>query len=152
MKVSISIDINNSPEVVFQWLEKPEKAQAWMTSVAKTEITLQTPEMVGTTFREIIEENGKGLEMQGIVTGFEPGKSISFHLNSRIHTVDVEHRVEKSSGGTRLTQNAIVRWKFPMNLISLILGAKIRRGITDQAYEELKKLKELCEKGSLKNP
>ena len=116
-----------------------------MTSVSKTEIIHQTPGLTGTTFRETVEEDGQGLEMQGIITSFEPGKSISFHLTSRIHEVDVEHRVEQLGDGARLTQNAIIRWKFPMSLISLIIGAKMRRGIIDQSQQELGKLKELCE-------
>lgn len=116
-----------------------------MSSVSKTEMIHETAGMLGTTFRETVEEGGKGLEMQGIVTGYEPDKSISFHLSSRIHVIDVEHCIEKTGDGVRLTQNATIRWKFPMNLISLVIGAKIRDGIMNQAREELGKLKELCE-------
>lgn len=40
----------------------------WMSSVTKTEILNETPDMVGTTFREIVAENGQGTELHGVIT------------------------------------------------------------------------------------
>ena len=147
MKISFSIEINSPPATVFSWLESPEKAVEWMTSVAKTEILHETPERIGTTFREVVAEDGQGVEMQGIITDFKPGKSISFHLDSRVNVVDVEYCVEAKQNGTRLTQIANVQWKFPVNVISLFMGSKMKQGIRDQSQKEFRKLKELCESG-----
>ncbi len=36
--------------------------------------------MVGTTFREYIEENGRGTEMHGVVTNFVSNKRIALHI------------------------------------------------------------------------
>ena len=145
MKISFSIDIDSPPARVFGWLESPEKAMQWMTSVARTEILHETPERVGTTFREVVEENGNGVELQGTITGFIPDRSISFHLTSRVNELDVEYGVEAIPTGTRLTQNANVRWKFPVNVISIFMGGKMRQGISAQSQKEFEKLKELCE-------
>jgi hypothetical protein len=57
----------------------------------------------------------------------------------------VEYGVEAIPNGTRLTQNANVRWKFPVNVISIFMGAKIKQNISTQAQKEFEKLKELCE-------
>jgi uncharacterized protein YndB with AHSA1/START domain len=145
MKISFSIDINSTPATVFGWLEEPEKATKWMTSVTKTEILHETPERIGTTFREVVEEDGSGVELQGVITDFKPNKSISFHLDSRVNVVDVEYYVEETQNGTRLTQNANVRWKFPVNVISIFMGVKIKQNISAQSQKEFEKLKELCE-------
>jgi len=145
MKISCSMDINSDPASVFGWLENPEKAVKWMTSVTKTEILHTTPEKTGTTFREVVEEDGNGVELQGVITDYKPEKSISFHLNNRVNVVDVEYCVEANQHGIRLTQNANVRWKFPINVISIFMGAKIRQNISEQSKKEFKKLKELCE-------
>ncbi len=146
MKISLSIDIDSPPARVFGWLESPGKAMQWMTSVARTEILYETPERVGTTFREVVEENGNGVELQGTITGFTPDRSISFHLTSRVNELDVEYGVEAIPTGTRLTQNANVRWKFPVNVISIFMGGKMRQGISAQSQKEFEKLKELCER------
>lgn len=145
MKLSFSIDINSPPAKVFGWVENPEKALQWMTSVSGGEILHETPEKVGTTFREFVEEDGQGLEMQGVITGYEPGRSISFHLESRVNSVDVKYIVEPIQNGTRLSQTANVRWKFPVNIISLFMGSMMRQNISVQSQKEFKKLKELCE-------
>ena len=147
MKLSFSIDINCPPAVVFGWVEDPEKALQWMTSVAGGEILHETPEKVGTTFREGVEEDGQGVELQGMITAYEPNRSISFHLDSRVNAVDVEYRVEAIPNGTRLTQSAHVRWKFPVNVISIFMGGKMKQGISAQSQKEFEKLKELCESG-----
>ncbi len=152
MKLSFSIDINSPPATVFRWVENPEKALQWMTSVAKTELLHETAERIGTTFREVVAEDGQGVEMQGMITGYEPGKSISFHLDSRVNVVDVEYCVEATQHGTRLTQTANVRWKFPVNVISLFMGTKMKQGISAQSQKEFEKLKELCESERLEAP
>jgi carbon monoxide dehydrogenase subunit G len=145
MKISSSINIKSSPEVVFGWLENPEKAMQWMTSVSGGEILHETPERVGTTFREVVEDESGSMEMHGMITGFEADKSIAFHLESRVNIVDVEYRVEKSDGETCLDYQANVKWKFPVNIISIFMGKKMRQSILAQLQDELNKLKELCE-------
>ncbi len=62
MKIVNRIEINTAPEKVFYWLEEPDHAKKWMTSVTKSEIIKETPNKVGTTFREYVEENSHGLE------------------------------------------------------------------------------------------
>jgi hypothetical protein len=145
MKISYAIEIKSSPEVVFGWLEKPEKAMVWMTSVSKTEILHETTEMVGTTFREVVEEEGGAIEMQGCITGYQSNKSISFHLNSKVNIVDVKYCIEEIREGVRLVEQANIQWKFPINILSMIIGDKIKQNVTAQLRGEFNKLKELCE-------
>jgi uncharacterized protein YndB with AHSA1/START domain len=148
MKISLSVEIHSPPARVFGWLESPEKAVKWMTSVAKTEILHETPERIGTTFREVVEEDGSGVKLQGVITDYKPERSISFHLESRVNVVEVEYCVEAIPNGTRLTQTGNVRWKFPVNVISIFMGGKIQQNIIVQAQKEFEKLKELCESGT----
>ena len=145
MEIASSIDINSTPEIVFEWLANPEKAMQWMTSVSSGEILHETPEKIGTTFREVVEDEGGSLEMHGMITGFEAGKMIAFHLESRVNIVDVKYRVEPTPGGVRLDYRANVKWKFPVNMISIFVGKKMKQNILAQLQDELKSLKNLCE-------
>ena len=145
MKITSSIDIKNTPEVVFSWIENPKKAMEWMTSVPSGEILHETPDRVGTTFREVVEDEDGSIEMHGMITGFEADKLIAFHLESRVNIVDVEYRVEKIDEGTRLDYDANIKWKFPVNIISIFMGSKMRQSILAQLQDELNKLKALCE-------
>ncbi len=145
MQIDSSIDIRSTPKEVFRWLEAPEKAMAWMTSVSRTEILLDTPERVGTVFREVLEENGHMLEMRGVITGYQPDKSISFHLESSVNALDVQYSVVEIPEGVRVLECAKVRWKFPLNVYGIFFEQKMRRGILAQLQTEFARLKEICE-------
>lgn len=144
--ISCSIDINRRPEEVFLWVKDPEKAMVWMTSVSKGEILHQTPDLVGTTFRETVEDEGRGTELHGMIIGYTPDESISFHLSGDYNVVDVEHRVEEIEGGTRLTTDANVRFKGLVWVMSLFMGATFKKKAIEQMQAEFARLKELCER------
>jgi uncharacterized protein YndB with AHSA1/START domain len=145
MEHKFSISINKPPAEVFPWIDDPEKAMQWQKGVKKTAILHETPERVGTTFWEEMEEDGKSLEMTGTITGYTPGHMISFHLESRIHSVDACYRVSGDEKTSSVFIDTVVRWKFPMSVMSLFIGRQIREGITKQTEAELAELKRLCE-------
>ena len=147
MNLSLAVDIQSDLETVFGWLASPEKAMAWMTSVAGGEIIDHKPGMVGTTFRERVEEDGGGIEMQGSITAFEPNHRISFHLESRANRLDVDYLVDEIGDAVRLTVTSNIHWKFPINLMSIFAGSAVKRKIVAQSSEEFARLKELCEAG-----
>jgi uncharacterized protein YndB with AHSA1/START domain len=115
MRIDFVIDIRSGVETVFCWVASPEKAMTWMTSVAGGEIIDQKPGMVGTTFRERVEDAEGGVDMEGTITAFEPNRRIGFHLES------------------------------PVNVIALFAGRSMKRKIAEQSSQEFARLKELCE-------
>ena len=146
MKVLYSIDINSTTEQVWFWLGTPESAMVWQTNVSKTEILQETPNMIGTTFRETIEENGRGVEMHGVVTDYRDNQSLAMHLSGKYNVVDVEWRLEEIEEHTRLTVNARVRFKSFIKILSIIMRPVFKKKIVAQLQEELARLKELCER------
>jgi hypothetical protein len=100
---------------------------------------------VGTTFREVVEDENGSVEMLGMITGFEQDRSIAFHLESRVNIVDVEYIIEKRDEGVHLRYDANIRWKFPVNVISLFIGNRIKQSIFNQLRGELNQLKRLSE-------
>jgi uncharacterized protein YndB with AHSA1/START domain len=147
MKISFSIDIDRRPEDVFPWINNPEKAMIWMTSVSKTEVTHKTADMVGTTFRETVEENGRGTELTGVITNYRPNELIAFHLDGQYNVVDVEYRLVKVGNRTRLAQKAEIRFKSFLKVMGFIYRPVFRKKTMDQLKREFATLKELCERG-----
>ncbi len=145
MKIASSIEIENTPSEVFTWLENPEKAKEWMSSVTETEILHETANRVDTTFREIVEDDDGSMEMQGRITKFKANKLIAFHLESRVNVVDVEYSLEEMGEGARLHYHADIQWKFPVNIVRFFIGKRIKKKIVDQLTDELDRLKLLCE-------
>jgi len=145
MKITAAIDVSCRPEEVFPWIEEPDKAMRWQKGVKGGEIINETPEKIGTTFKEEMEENGKSLVMFGEITNYIKNKLISFQLESKIHRVYVSYSVVGNCNKSTVIAESTINWKFPMNIICLIIGHKIKTNILRQTKSEFSELKRLCE-------
>jgi len=145
MKITAAIDVSCRPEEVFPWIEEPDKAMRWQKGVKGGEIINETPEKIGTTFKEEMEENGKSLVMFGEITNYIKNKLISFQLESKIHRVCVSYSVVGNCNKSTVVAESTINWKFPMNIICLIIGHKIKKKILRQTKSEFAELKRLCE-------
>jgi len=145
MKISYAMDINCTPEKVWYWLGTPERAMVWQTSVTKTEILQRTPNWIGTTFRETIEENGSGTQMEGVVTDYRENQALAMHLSGKYNVVDVEWRIEEMGEHTRLTIYSNIRFRSFIKILSIIIRPVFKKKITEQLQKEFATLKELCE-------
>lgn len=86
------------------------------------EMLRATSRVVGTTFREVIEQGNGSLEMHGEITGYRPDRSISFRVESRLHAVDATYSVAGQGSRSTVRVDSTIRWKFPMNVLSLFVG------------------------------
>ena len=145
IRITYANEICQSPEVVFPWIAEPDKAMQWQKNVKAAEILVNQPEVTGTTFKEEIEEDGNRLEMRGVITEFVEDRLVAFHLESKIHEVDVSYALEGVNTATRVTVDATINWKFPLSLLSLFIGRKMKTGIAEQLQTEVLELKRLCE-------
>jgi len=142
------VEIRATVEEVFHWLGDPTRAMEWMTSVSRTEIIDQTPDWIGTTFRETVEEDGRGTELRGVVTDFRENERMAFHLEGEFNTVDVVWTLRARGEITEVLQVAEVRFKGLMRVLVLVLAPAFKKKITAQGQSEFAKLKALCERGS----
>ncbi len=148
MKITQTVEIRATAEEVFYWLGDPTRAMGWMTSVSRTEIIEQTPGWIGTTFRETVEEGGRGTELRGVVTDFVENERMAFHLEGEVNTVDVVWTLRARGEITEVLQVAEVRFKGLMRVLILVLAPAFKKKITAQGQSEFAKLKALCEPGS----
>ena len=146
MKLTYTIDINSAPEIVFSWLGTPERAMEWQLNISRTEILHETPNMIGTTFREIVEENGHSVEMSGVVTDYRENQVLAMHLGGKYNNVDVEYHLEEIEGRTRLTISSNIRFRSFLKILSIILCPAFKKKLMGQLNREYARLKELCER------
>jgi hypothetical protein len=145
MRIIFEKVISQPPDIVFPWIAEPEKAMKWQKNVKSGEIITHNPEGIGTTFKETIVEDGNSLEMYGTITKYVRNKIIGFHLESKIHEFDVSYSLDEINSKTKLSIEAIIRWKFPMNVISILIGKKMKKNIFKQLESETLELKNICE-------
>ncbi|MCJ7581338.1 MAG: SRPBCC family protein [Candidatus Aminicenantes bacterium] len=145
IRFSAKIEINASSEKVFSWINDPNHAMKWMTSVTKTQIIKESPDKVGTTFREIIEDKRGQLEMFGTITEYKHNEKISFQLNSKVNTVYDWYFLEEIEGSTHLSLTAEIQFKSSLRFLIYIIWPVFKKKLTDQTQKELMNLKRLCE-------
>ncbi|MHC4778443.1 MAG: SRPBCC family protein [Planctomycetota bacterium] len=147
LKSAQTIDICAAPDRVFHWLSDPDRAMAWMRNVKSYRIIDEVEGVKGTTFLERVEEDGEGLELRGIVTGFEKNAIFAVHLESEVNTVDVVFRLASRGETTRVTQDIEMSFKIPgMNANGEAMAA-IRGRVSEQMKTDLGRLKAVCEQG-----
>ena len=149
MKINFAIEVSGEADEVFPWIDNPEKAMLWQKGVKKGEIIKETPEKIGTTFIEEMEDSGNSLVMRGVITGYVRNQMITFQLESKIHKLDVCYSITGEGGKSLITAESNIHWKFPMNIMSLIFGRKIKGSIVKQMESEFAELKRLCEEEKL---
>ncbi len=144
MRIAYENMISQPPEVVFPWIAEPQKAMKWQKNVKGGEIIINRPEIIGTTFKEIIEEDGNSLEMYGTITKYAINRTIGFHLESKIHEFDVSYSLEEINKKTKFRIEAIIAWKFPMNIVSVFMGKKMKAALVRQLETETLDLMKIC--------
>ena len=148
MRITQTVEVRATVERVFYWLGDPQRAGEWMTSVSHTEIIEKTPDWIGTTFRETVQEGGRGTELRGVVTDFVVNERMAFHLEGEFNTVDVVWTLRDTGQSTEVCQVAEVRFKRLMRVLSLVLAPVFKKKMMAQGQSEFAGLKELCERGS----
>jgi uncharacterized protein YndB with AHSA1/START domain len=144
MNIPYKDEINSPIENVFRYIAEPEKAMRWQKNVKGGKIIDDKPGVVGTTFTEEMEEDGKSLQMHGVITEYAENEKMRFHLVSPIHEVDVLYSLQESGHRTKIRIDTKIQWKFPMNVMSLFMGRKMENGIRGDLEKEVNQLKEIC--------
>lgn len=100
------------------------------------------PGMVGTEFREVLQDNRGRVEMHGRITQFQPGASLAVLLEGQGMTVTARYQVSPHPAGTLL--HAEQTLALP-GRVARLLEPLIRRRVAARARADLQRLKQLCE-------
>jgi len=142
---TVIIEIDAAPEIVFSWLEVPEKLSQWLPNIQENEILEETPERVGSTWRQVYVENGRRMEMFGTTTAYEPNKRNSCEITGKLFDLNIDYFLEDLGGRTRLTQNSVIKMKGIFKLLSFFMGSSMKKSQDKQAEDSFATLKRLAE-------
>jgi len=146
MKITASVDIACPVDTVWDWIGTPEKAVKWQLDVSKTEMLDEMPDMVGSTFRETVADEGGSTEMRGTITGWEQNRLVSMHLEGDYNVVEIKWSLDDLGGRTRVTADSDIRFKGMLGVASAMMRPVFKKKIRNQLNEEFARLKKLCEK------
>ncbi len=146
MKTTYSVEIDAPPARVFHFIEDSDRVMEWLPNIVENENTEVTPEKVGTKFRQVYVENGRRIEMQGVVTKFEKDRRLACAITGNRVDLNVDYQLVDLDGRTRLTQVTDIFFKgFFVRLIFKMAARFSSKASAQPLDERFAKLKQLAE-------
>jgi uncharacterized protein YndB with AHSA1/START domain len=146
MKNNYSLEIEAPPERVFACIYESEHLKQWLPNLVENEVLAPEERGVGSKFRQVYLENGRRMEMTGVVVGFERNRYLACEIRGKMFDLNVEYRLENLGGRTRLTQSSQVLFNnLAMKVMSALLAPVIKKASRKQLDSGFAKLKDLAE-------
>ena len=143
MKQQATVEIDRPIDEVFEYTNK--NVAEWSLTVVEDEVIEEKQGGVGTTFRCITEDHGKRMELQGVITRYEPPNHSEVHLTGQLFDIDAEYLFEDLGGRTRVTQRSTVTPKGFLKIIFFLFGWMMNKAGCKALEKELANLKRLLE-------
>jgi len=128
MKTTTVTIIDAPASLVFLWLDDNERLLKWVPNLVKDDPIIETPEKIGTTFRQVFLEKDREMEMLGEVTAYVENEHMRAYLKNKMFELDVDYHLKAlSDTQTEVTQhtkiyiNGVMKILLPvMDLMSKI--------------------------------
>ena len=130
-----TIEIARPADDVFPWLIDPEKRLQWVSGLVAS-VPLEDGR-----FRETMEQAGRRMEVTSSVVAREEGRRLDVRSEGRGVTARIEHRLEPSGAGTRLTSSLDLQLGGILRFAGGIAAGQAQRSLE----VSLGRLKELLE-------
>lgn len=145
MKIEHSIEIDQPPPVVFEFLMEEENLPLWLTNFIRIEHTSGEPGEVGSTSKHVYNENGRMIELMEEITGIKKNQMVSAkYVGAQFDMEVIYHLKPVGETGTQLTLSSDITSKgFFMKIVEPFVKKSIqKRGLQDlvnlkNAIEEL---------------
>lgn len=146
MKTSKTTLIDAPAATVFLWLDDNERLKKWVPNIVEDEPLLETPEKVGSKFRQVFLENGKHMEMIGEITEYVENKRLRVYITGKMFDLDVDYILAPTSETrTELTQDSEIKFKGFMVLFAPIMLLMSKLSSNDPQAAAHEKLKAMAE-------
>lgn len=146
MKSQTITRINAPDSTVFLWLEDNNRLKKWVPNLAEDEPISDTPEKIGSTFRQVFLENDREMEMMGEITAFVENEHMRVNMTGKMFNLDVEYILTAvSKTQTDVTQNTKIQLKGFGKLLTPIMFLTSKFSSKDPQADAHEKLKAMAE-------
>lgn len=141
MRIVVSTHVDRPPQDVFGYLADFENNPEWQKGMQECTFTSEPPSRVGSTYDQVAKFRRKEIRSSFVVTGLEPGRSISIETTVSPFPIRVTRTVTPAAGGSAV--QAVVEGDASgfMRLAGPLLTAMVRRSVK----ADYRRLKELLE-------
>ena len=137
-----TLEISKPPVQVFAFIDDLSKAPLWLESCIALHQTNDTPRSVGTPLHYEYRQGGRAGAMDGVVTGYEPGRHLAMRFDDDRFEVEVGFLLSASNSGTLVGHTVTIT---PKSLLGRLMSPLIRIGNRKQVVSNLARAKEILE-------
>jgi len=141
MQINVTIDINQPPGEVFDFISNFEYNPLWQSGMKSAQFTSDPPLRVGSTYSQQALFLGRTIESHFTVTDFTPGQSVSIETVESTFPIAVTRSVVAIKDGTRVTAkiegDATGVFRIFAPLLNLMTNSQVQRD-----YRNLKRILE----------
>jgi len=144
-KITKSIEIEASPEKVFNFINDMEKMNELGKGSSEGEYTSKGPVGVGTTMHYVGKAGGSQAEWDMEITEFEKNKKVSMRtIGAAKFKMQGSHTLETTAKGTKLTNT--MDYEVPYSILGKIVDKiKVHKDIEKQVEKQLDDMKKTLE-------
>ena len=129
------VEIALAADEIFPWLLDPEKRLRWVSGLVRSE------PLGDGRFSETMEQAGRRVKVTSSVVALEEPRRLEVRSEGRGVTAHLEHRLDPSDTGTRLTSSLDLQLGGLLRLAGGVAAAQAQRSLE----RSLARLKELLE-------
>jgi len=146
MKTSMTTIIDAPANIVFLWLEDNERLKQWVPNLIEDNPIIETPEKIGSTFRQTFLERGKTMEMTGEITAYTENERMRVFMTGEMFNLDVDYILKAlTPEQTEVTQDTEIKMKGAAKLFAplMLLMSKLSKNNPQaEAHARLKGMAE----------
>lgn len=146
MKTSMTTIIDAPANIVFLWLEDNERLKRWVPNLIEDDPIIETPEKVGSTFRQTFQERGKEMKMTGEITAYTENERMRVFMTGEMFNLDVDYILKAlSPEQTEVTQDTEIKMKGAAKLFAPLMLLMSKLSQNNPQAEAHARLKEMAE-------
>jgi len=146
MKTSMTTIINAPANIVFLWLEDNERLKQWVPNLIEDDPIIETPEKIGSTFRQTFLERGKKMEMTGEITAYTENERMRAFMTGDMFNLDVDYILKAlTPEQTEVTQDTEIKMKGAAILLAPLMLLMSKLSKNNPQAKAHAKFKEMAE-------
>ena len=146
MKTTKTTLIDAPAAIVFVWLEDNERLMKWVPNLIEDEPLIETPEKIGSRFRQVFLENDRRMEMTGEITAYVENERMRVMMSGGMFDLDVDYILKAlSDNQTEVTQSSKIKFKGFLKIMAPIMILASKLSSKDPQAEAHAKLKAMAE-------
>ena len=125
-RIESRVEIGAPAATVFPWLVEPDRLSRWISGFVGSGPIGSGEVRVGSRSRDIIEAEGRRIEVETEIVELRPGERLAVRITSSSHDQDDSYDLDARDGATALTYRSDMRLRGFTRLLTPLIAPQLR--------------------------